>query len=254
MKIQYILLFVACLFIAPSQAFSKGTNKNLIQVAKEAGNLSIFLKAVQVAGLSKALMSKGSFTVFAPSNKAFRALPPQLLKAALKNPAKLAMILKYHVLAAKVTSQELLKVNKARTLQGDSLTVGLSVNGKRVIRANLVASNGVIHVIDGVMLPQAKPLSKREKAMNLVRLAINRGVPLFNRGQRSACSAIYELAAQSLLDSYSRLLSKDTKQALKNALLRARNMKSAYSQAWTLRYALDKVLQQMQRQKTASRR
>ncbi len=220
---------------------------NLLEVAQKAGNLNTFLKVVKLAGLAPALKGKTKLTVFAPTDKAFAAIPKALLKSVLQDKAKLRAILKYHVLATPVKSTDLLKLNQAQTLQGSSIQIGLTVNGKRVVRANLNASNGVIHIIDGVMLPQPKKLTKREKGLALIKLAIYRGVPLFNRGQRDACKAIYEIAVQSLLDGYSDVLSKSTQRKLRKTLDSLNGMRTAYAQAWALRYALNAASADLQK-------
>lgn len=245
--ICWSLMAIACsaLVVTASPAIAKSKAMNLLQVAQQQGNLKTFIKVIKAAGLAPALKGKAKLTIFAPTDKAFAAIPKPLLKAVLSDPAKLRAILKYHVVAARVLSTDILKLNQAQTLQGSSIQIGLTANGKRVVKANLLASNGVIHVIDGVMLPKPKKLTKREKALALIKLAIYRGVPLFNRGQRMACKAVYEIATQSLLDGYSDTLSKTLQQKLRMTLSKLNSMRSSYAQAWALRYALDAAVAEL---------
>jgi uncharacterized surface protein with fasciclin (FAS1) repeats len=131
-------------------------------VAAKAGKFKTLLSAVQAAGLSEVLSGPGPFTVFAPTDEAFAKLPDGTVESLLKpeNREKLAAILKYHVVSGRVYSEDALKARTAETLQGKSLTIAAKAGGAYVNKAKLVAtdvdaSNGVIHIIDGVLLPDA---------------------------------------------------------------------------------------------------
>jgi len=137
---------------------------NIVTTADKAGSFKTLLAAAKAAGLAETLTGKGPFTVFAPTDEAFAKLPAGTVESLLKpeNKAKLAAILKYHVVAGRVYSEDALAVKKAKTLQGSEIHVSVSGGRAKINDANLVttdldASNGVIHVIDGVLLPQAKP-------------------------------------------------------------------------------------------------
>ena len=112
----------------------------------------------QAAGLIETLKGAGPFTVFAPTDEAFAKLPAGTLDALLKDKAKLTAILTYHVVAGKVMAADVVKLKEAKTVQGQSIKIdtsnGVKVDGANVIKTDIVASNGVIHVIDSVILPK----------------------------------------------------------------------------------------------------
>ena len=139
----------------------KAPSRNIVQVATGAG-FNTLVAAVKAAGLADALMGTGPFTVFAPTDAAFAKLPAGTLEALLKDPVKLAAILKYHVVSGKVMAADVIKGNGAKptTLNGAALDITVKggkvyVNGAMVTAADVGASNGVIHVIDAVVLPPA---------------------------------------------------------------------------------------------------
>ncbi|MDB4679730.1 fasciclin domain-containing protein [Planctomycetaceae bacterium] len=133
---------------------------NIVEVADKAGTFKTLLAAAKAAGLAHTLQEDGPFTVFAPTDDAFAKLPKPTLNDLLKpeNKEKLATILKYHVISAKVTAKDAVQVESAETLSGDSLRISirdgrLAVNDASVIVNDLKASNGIIHVIDAVLIP-----------------------------------------------------------------------------------------------------
>lgn len=132
----------------------------IVETAKAAGSFNTLLAAVDVAELTGALSGKGPFTVFAPTDEAFAALPEGTVEALLKNKEKLASILTYHVIAGKVKAKDVTKIKKAETLNGQSVMVKVSdgevmIDQAQVIATDIICSNGVIHVIDAVMIPKA---------------------------------------------------------------------------------------------------
>ncbi len=132
---------------------------DIVETAIAAGNFSTLAKALTAAGLVTTLKGDGPFTVFAPTDDAFAKLPQQTLIDLLKpeNKEKLTAILTYHVVPGKVTASQVANINQAITVQGQSLKVdakdGVKINDAKVIAADVEASNGVIHVIDTVLLP-----------------------------------------------------------------------------------------------------
>jgi uncharacterized surface protein with fasciclin (FAS1) repeats len=141
----------------PARADAPGT---IVEVAVGAGSFKTLVAAVKAAGLVDTLSGPGPFTVFAPTDDAFAKLPPGTVDSLLlpKNKAKLKAILLYHVVAGKVLSSDL-KSGSVKTVGGQDLTIDLSgsapkVNDATVIKADIPASNGVIHVIDTVLLPK----------------------------------------------------------------------------------------------------
>jgi uncharacterized surface protein with fasciclin (FAS1) repeats len=136
---------------------------DIVDVAAGAGSFNTLVAAVKAAGLVDALKGDGPLTVFAPTDEAFAALPAGTLDSLLKpeNKEQLAAILLYHVVPGKVMSADLSGTVNAATLQGETIEIvasskGVTVNGANVVSADVAASNGVIHVIDAVLLPPAK--------------------------------------------------------------------------------------------------
>ncbi len=131
--------------------------KDIVDTAVAAGSFKTLASALQAAGLVETLKGKGPFTVFAPTDEAFAKLPKADLDALLKDKAKLTAVLTYHVVAGKVMAKDV-KAGMAKTVQGGSLTLatagGVTVNGAKVTSADIVADNGVIHVIDSVLMPK----------------------------------------------------------------------------------------------------
>ena len=131
--------------------------KDIVDVAVGAGNFKTLVAAVQAAGLVDTLKSPGPFTVFAPTDAAFAKIPKATLDALLADKAKLTAVLTYHVVPGKVMAKDV-KAGKVKTVQGGELTVatmgGVTVDGAKVTATDVVASNGVIHVIDSVVMPK----------------------------------------------------------------------------------------------------
>ena len=131
--------------------------KDIVDVAVGAGNFKTLVAAVQAAGLVDTLKSPGPFTVFAPTDAAFAKIPKATLDALLADKAKLTAVLTYHVVPGKVMAKDV-KAGKVKTVQGGELTItatgGVKVDGANVVTTDIAASNGVIHVIDTVVLPK----------------------------------------------------------------------------------------------------
>ncbi|MFW9907341.1 MAG: fasciclin domain-containing protein [Candidatus Thorarchaeota archaeon] len=131
--------------------------KNIVETAKDAGSFKTLLAAAAAADLVGTLTSKGPFTVFAPTDEAFAKLPEGTVESLLKNKKKLAQILTYHVVPGKVMAKDVLNLKKAKTVQGQEITIdtssGVKVDNANVVQTDIETSNGVIHVIDSVILP-----------------------------------------------------------------------------------------------------
>lgn len=218
--------------------------KDIVKTAQVAGKFSTLLAAAKAAGLVPALQAPdANLTLFAPTDKAFADLPDGTVADLLlpQNRERLATILKYHVVPRRI----LLGQPEAKTLQGGALDIrptgSFRVDEATVALANLRATNGVVHVIDRVLLPALPEPTPVRKAMAVIELAIERGAPLYNAGRPEACAAVYEVAARGLLDGFGDVLSKESSNRLRNALQAIRKDHRARSQAWTLRYALDGV-------------
>jgi uncharacterized surface protein with fasciclin (FAS1) repeats len=152
------LALAALLVAAPARAQQK---KDIVETAVAAGSFSTLAKALTAADLVGTLKGPGPFTVFAPTDEAFAKLPAGTLESLLKpeNKDKLRRILTYHVVAGEVRAADVVKLQSAKAVSGDTIAVNVSggkvrVNDANVIKTDIQASNGVIHVIDSVILPK----------------------------------------------------------------------------------------------------
>lgn len=139
----------------------KDVRRNIVETAIGAGSFQTLVAAVKAAGLVSVLQGEGPFTVFAPTDEAFAKLPAGTIEDLLRpeNKAKLAAILTYHVVPGKVMSSDVVKATSAKTVQGQDLAVAVKdgkvrIDNATVAQADVMASNGVIHVIDTVLLPK----------------------------------------------------------------------------------------------------
>ncbi|MDX5403038.1 MAG: fasciclin domain-containing protein [Rhodobacterales bacterium] len=154
----YLALTAAALMTGP--AFAGSMSKDIVDTAVEAGSFTTLVAAVQAAGLVDTLKGEGPFTVFAPTDEAFAALPAGTVEDLLKpeNKDQLVAVLTYHVVPGKVMSTDLSNNMTATTVQGTDVTImtegGVTVDGANVVTADIETSNGVIHVIDAVILPE----------------------------------------------------------------------------------------------------
>jgi uncharacterized surface protein with fasciclin (FAS1) repeats len=141
---------------APAQTAEP--TKDIVTTAGQAGSFNILTKALAAADLVETLKGPGPFTVFAPTDEAFAKLPPGTLEALLADKAKLTRVLTYHVVPGAVMAADVIKIASAKTVQGQSVTIrtrgGVTVDNANLVKTDIVATNGVIHVIDAVMLPQ----------------------------------------------------------------------------------------------------
>ncbi|TWT97433.1 Immunogenic protein MPT70 precursor [Neorhodopirellula pilleata] len=135
--------------------------KTIVEVAVGAKNFTTLVAAVKAAGLVDTLSGKGPFTVFAPTDEAFAKLPEGTVESLLKpeNKEKLVSILTYHVVSGKVMAADVVKLSEAKTVQGSTVDIkvsddGVMVDKAKVVKTDIECSNGVIHVIDSVILPE----------------------------------------------------------------------------------------------------
>mgnify|MGYP000845587763 CR=1 FL=1 len=147
------LLIVSALSLAALGAQAK----DIVDTAVGAGNFKTLATALTAAGLIDTLKGKGPFTVFAPTDAAFAKIPKADLDALLADKAKLTAVLTYHVVPGKVMAKDV-KAGKVKTVQGGEITLatagGVTVDGAKVSATDIVANNGVIHVIDSVIMPK----------------------------------------------------------------------------------------------------
>ncbi|MEM7262451.1 MAG: CIA30 family protein [Planctomycetota bacterium] len=226
-------------------------DSTIVELAVGTDALSTLVAAVKAAGLVDTLAGDGPFTVFAPTNEAFAKLPKGAVERLLlpENKSALIELLTYHVVPGAYSATSALQRGELGTVAGPGLTVELRggrlmVGEAGVIANDINASNGVVHLIDSVLIPpRAKPKSPEEARTNLFVRAIEQGAPLFNNGSPEGCAAVYEIAVQAVIDLSADLDSKlaDT---LRAALETSLTQESAVDRAWTLRGAMDRALAQ----------
>lgn len=161
-SLSLVALLMAAFLLVPANADAgsygkKSVKMDIVDTAVNAGNFNTLVKAVQAAGLVDTLKGKGPFTVFAPTDEAFAKLPEGTLESLLKDKEKLTAILTYHVVPGKVMAKDVMKLDSAKTVQGQMVTIdtsnGVMVDNARVVKTDIETSNGVIHVIDTVIIP-----------------------------------------------------------------------------------------------------
>lgn len=156
--IMFSLIFTS-ISLAGDHHTSKSSEKDIVTTAVDAGNFKTLATALTEAGLVEALQGDGPFTVFAPTDDAFAKLPEGTVEALLKDKETLKNILLYHVVAGEVTSKEVVNLTKAETLAGKNININVKdgsvmINDSKVTGADIMASNGVIHIIDTVLIPE----------------------------------------------------------------------------------------------------
>jgi len=134
------------------------SKKDIVETAVGAGQFKTLVTAVMAADLVDTLKGKGPFTVFAPTDEAFAKIPKDKLEALIKDKKALTAVLTYHVVAGKVMAADVIKLDSAKTVQGQSVKIAVNdgkvtINGANVLKTDIVCGNGVIHVIDAVILP-----------------------------------------------------------------------------------------------------
>ena len=144
--------------LGPSASARPAADGNIVQTAAAAGQFTTLASLLTKAGLVDTLSTGGPFTVFAPTDAAFAKVPKATLDALAADPAKLKSVLLYHVVEGKVTAADVVKLTSAKTLEGQPVTIKVAdgsvyVSGAKVTTPDVMATNGVIHVIDSVLLP-----------------------------------------------------------------------------------------------------
>jgi transforming growth factor-beta-induced protein len=226
---------------------------DILGVAKSAGNFSTLIAAVEAAGLTQALQGDGPFTVLAPTDEAFAALPKGTVQTLLKkeNIGQLKAILTYHALSGSISAGDALKAKSAKTLNGQPVEFAIKdglfqVNGATIRSTDIECENGIIHVIDAVLLPQescsqSKCATTETAAApkNLIEDAIDRGVPVFNHGDHEQCATIYKVCLENLAGD--KRIDTSMRKSLRIILARADATECERERAWTYRGALDSL-------------
>jgi len=146
-------------FLPVTGETSDVSEKNIVETAVGAGLFNTLVTAVKAAGLVETLSGPGPFTVFAPTDEAFAKLPAGTVEKLLQDKAKLTSILTYHVVSGKYMAADVLKMSSLKSVQGQNITISLKdgapmVDNAKIVKTDIVCSNGVIHVIDAVILPK----------------------------------------------------------------------------------------------------
>jgi uncharacterized surface protein with fasciclin (FAS1) repeats len=157
-KMLALAVAVAVASLPAVAAADHHKGKDIVDTAVAAGSFKTLAAALTAAGLVDTLKGPGPFTVFAPTDEAFAKIPKADLDALLADKAKLTKVLTYHVVPGKVMAADVVKLKEAKTVEGQMVKIdassGVKINGANVIKADVAASNGVIHVIDSVILPR----------------------------------------------------------------------------------------------------
>jgi uncharacterized surface protein with fasciclin (FAS1) repeats len=235
--------------------------RSIEQVVAEEERFATLRAAIGAAGLGPQLGSRnpGPWTLLAPSNEAFGAIPADSLKALLADRPALTAVLAAHVLPTAIRREEMLSQGSARTLLGDgtvdfALASGaITAGGARIEVADIEAANGIIHVIDRVLPARtpapataaSMPPQRAAQAAAILELAIERGVPRFNAGDEASCAAMYELAITSVVLLGADAIGEDARVELEGALAKAAQHPDAAERAWVYRRAMDRTLGQM---------
>jgi uncharacterized surface protein with fasciclin (FAS1) repeats len=145
--------------LPPQEKDAEAAQLDIVDTAVSAGSFTTLAKALTEADLIGTLKGAGPYTVFAPTDEAFAKLPADTLEGLLNDKTKLKKVLLYHVVAGAVKAADVIKLSEAKTVQGEIVTIvvgadGVKVNGANVIKTDIEASNGVIHVIDAVIIPK----------------------------------------------------------------------------------------------------
>lgn len=156
--LPFALMGLLMLAAAAHAGTQRSSQQDIVETAAAAGSFNTLITALKEAGLVETLKGEGPFTVFAPTDEAFAKIPKEQLQALLADKEALTKVLTYHVVPGKVTAADVAMLETAETVEGQSLRInaseGVQVDNAQVIKADIMASNGVIHVIDQVMLPR----------------------------------------------------------------------------------------------------
>ena len=230
-----------------ASVLSAAPKKDIVDTAVGAGSFKTLVAAAKAAGLVDTLKGEGPFTVFAPTDEAFGKLSKCTLDSLLKpeNKHKLAAILTYHVVPGKVKAKKAAKLDSAKTVNGAEITIkpsgkSLMINNAKVVKADIKTSNGIIHVIDTVLIPEAKKVAGNTN--HIIKQAIHKGVPMFNSGHHAQTAALYMKAGKEILGQCSSSACPISAKTIKTALHKASAEHCPTSQAWIMRKAFDHVL------------
>ncbi|MEM0897150.1 MAG: fasciclin domain-containing protein [Verrucomicrobiota bacterium] len=244
-----ITLTTALLSLVLATNVAAADRKDIVDTAVGAGSFKTLAAALGAAGLVDTLKGDGPFTVFAPTDEAFAKLPEGTVESLLKpeNKDQLVDILTYHVVSGEVPFSVAAGLDKAEALNKKSIAVSvtggtLTLNESKVIENDIPCTNGIIHVIDTVLLPPAPERKTSQTASDLIKTAISKGARLYNHGQHEASAAIYQVTAKALMTMPEGSVSGADRSHLEKAMKMCAGSHCATTNAWTMRHALDRVL------------
>ena len=223
---KIIASFSTLLMLA--SVLSAAPKKDIVDTAVGAGSFKTLVAAAKAAGLVDTLKGEGPFTVFAPTDEAFGKWSKCTLDSLLKPENKKAA-----------------KLDSAKTVNGAEITIkpsgkSLMINNAKVVKADIKTSNGIIHVIDTVLIPEAKKVAGNTN--HIIKQAIHKGVPMFNSGHHAQTAALYMKAGKEILGQCSSSACPASAKTIKTALHKASAEHCPTSQAWIMRKAFDHVL------------
>lgn len=257
MKLRIKLLSTALLAaFLNSVAVGAATEKqDIVSTAVATGRFQTLAAALEAAGLVETLQGEGPFTVFAPTDQAFAALPEGTVEELLKpeNKAQLVNVLTYHVVSGSVPAAVVTNLRRVPALNDQTIKVRqkndrLLLNKSEVTVTDIACANGVIHVIDAVLLPPEPavtstppaPTTATATATEIIVAGIEKGVPVYNSGDHRGCAAIYQTTAQRLLASGN--IDDDERHMLTRIINHASNSHDHMANAWMFRGAFDRML------------
>lgn len=220
-------------------------SQTIPKVAASTEKFKTLLKATETAKLVETLSGKGPITLFAPTDEAFAKLPKGTVEGLLQpeNREKLVAILTYHVVAGRVYSDDVAGIESAASVEGSPLKVTakdgeIFINKSKVLMTDIDASNGVIHVIDAVLLPPMKNVGAKKVLENVVA----KGSDLFNSGHHESCAKLYRGTMEKLMSAE---LPKEVKTHMARTISKAEHLDCPTQQAWALRHGIDEMYQML---------
>ena len=220
--------------------------QDIVEVASKSGKFGILLKAAEQAQLVEALKSDGPLTIFAPTDEAFSKLPKKTLNQLLQpdNIGMLQTVLKYHVISGRYKSSNL-PILPLTTLAEQDVNFSVSnetvfINKSKIIQADIEASNGIVHVIDTVLIPELNSITPTVKS--LIAKSISMGVPQFNHGNHAACASIYEMTLLCLSMLSENQLDSESKKLVSKSIKALSKLDSPTEKSWEARKCLDQVM------------
>ena len=220
--------------------------QDIVEVASKSGKFGLLLEAAKKAQLVEALKSDGPLTIFAPTDEAFAKLPKKTLNQLLQpeNIGMLQTVLKYHVVSGRFKSNNL-PILPLTTLADQDVSFSVSdetvfINKSKIIQVDIEATNGIVHVIDSVLIPKLPSIMPTVKA--LISKSIRMGVPQFNHGNHTACASIYEMTLLCLSMLPENQLDSESKQLVLKSIKSLSKLDSDTEKSWAARKCLDQVM------------